>query len=182
MNEAMCLAEDNGIQMYYQDTDSLHLKACDVSLLSKLFKEKYERELTGKRLGQFHSDFVSMDGTESFAVKSIFCAKKIYIDKLSNDNSLISFHTRLKGIKPDVIGITANKLYPRLIPVELRNGLYYPMYEEFKNKCSVEQLYEDLFAGKSIEFDLCESASPCFDMRSNFSIETKSSFIRRIKC
>jgi hypothetical protein len=116
--------------------------------------------LIGKRLGQFHSDY----------------------PEISNDNEDIAFQCRLKGILQDGIAITANKLYPRLIPVELRNGRYYPMYEEFKNKCSVEQLYEDMFAGNSREFDLCESASPCFDLHSNFSIETKSSFVRKIRC
>jgi hypothetical protein len=71
MNEVMCLAEDNNIKMFYQDTDSQHMNQSDVMKLSELFRAKYDRELIGKRLGQFHSDFASIDGTESFAIKSV---------------------------------------------------------------------------------------------------------------
>jgi hypothetical protein len=78
MNEVMCLAEDNGIDLYYQDTDSQHMRYDDVSRLSELYREKYGRELIGKGLGQFHSDFPSIDGSESFSVKSIFCGKNIH--------------------------------------------------------------------------------------------------------
>jgi hypothetical protein len=117
------------------------MKADDVGKLSELYKNKYRRELIGKRVGQFHSDFLSMDGTESFAVKSIFCGKKIYMDKLMNENGLLSFHTRMKGVRPDVIGITANKLYPKLNQFETRNRLYYPMWGH--EKTSLEQLNED---------------------------------------
>ena len=38
MNEVMCLAEDIGIDIYYQDTDSIHLKTQDVPSLVKKFK------------------------------------------------------------------------------------------------------------------------------------------------
>jgi hypothetical protein len=49
MKEVMCLAEDNGIQLYYQDTDSQHMKATDEAPLSELYKNKYRRELIGKK-------------------------------------------------------------------------------------------------------------------------------------
>jgi hypothetical protein len=180
MNEVMCLAEDNSIEMYYQDTDSQHLKKDDIPKLSELYKNKFGRELIGKKLGQFHSDFPTMDGSESYSEKSIFCGKKIYMDKLTNQNGCSGFMARMKGITSDVIGITANKLYPDLEPVEYKNNLFYPKWGI--DKASLEQLFEDLFAGKTIEFDLCDSASPSFEMRSNYSITTKSSFIRKINC
>jgi hypothetical protein len=97
----------------------------DVTKISELFKNKYERDLIGKRLGQFHSDFASIDGSESFAIRSIFSGKKIYIDKLSNENELIAYHVRMKGVRNDCIGLTANLLHPGLDPVEFRNGLFY---------------------------------------------------------
>jgi hypothetical protein len=90
MNEVMCLAEDNGIELYYQDTDNQHMKAADVTKLLELYRNKYGRELIGKKLCQFHSDFMSMDGTELFVVKSIFCRKKIDRDKIMNDNGLLA--------------------------------------------------------------------------------------------
>jgi hypothetical protein len=114
--------------MFDQDTDLFHMNQSDVIKLSELFRDKYGRELIGKRLGQFHSDFASIDGTESFAIKSVFWGKKIYMDKLTNENGLIAFHTRLKGVKNDVIGITANLLYPKLDSVEFKSNLFYPKF------------------------------------------------------
>jgi hypothetical protein len=180
MNEVICLAEDNRIKIYYQDTDSCHMNQKDVTKISELFKNKYERDLIGKRLGQFHSDFASIDETESFAIKSIFCGKKIYIDKLNNENELIAYHLRMKGVRNDCIGLTANLLYPKLDPVEFRNGLFFQKWNI--GKSSIEELFDDLFKGKPIDFDLCLNASPSFEMNSNFSIATKKSVIRKIIC
>ncbi len=56
MNEVICLAEDNKIDIYYQDTDSIHLKFEDINNLKKLYANKYNRVLEGKSLGQFHTD------------------------------------------------------------------------------------------------------------------------------
>jgi len=46
INEVICTAEDNEIEIYY--TDSQHLGADDIERLRKLYKEKYGRELVGK--------------------------------------------------------------------------------------------------------------------------------------
>lgn len=48
MNEVMCLAEDHGIEIYYQDTDSMHIAKDDIPKLSNIFMTKYNRELIGK--------------------------------------------------------------------------------------------------------------------------------------
>ena len=57
MMEVITTAEDNDVNVYYQDTDSMHIEADKVELLANAFRERYERELIGKQLGQFHSDF-----------------------------------------------------------------------------------------------------------------------------
>ena len=62
MNEVMTLAEDLKINVYYQDTDSLHIESDKLEELRTVFKNKYNRELIGKNLGQFHSDFESSKG------------------------------------------------------------------------------------------------------------------------
>ena len=62
----------------------------------------------------------------------------------------------------------------------LRGGLVYPVGEK-KEKYSIFELYKDLHDGKEIEFNLCDGAAPCFDMKSNFSIETKNKFTRKLK-
>jgi hypothetical protein len=129
MNEVMCLAEDNGINLYYQDTDSQRLRYVDVDLLKNLFKEKYGRELIGKGLGQFHSDYPEISkGLETFGVRGLYCAKKIYMDRVSNIEGDVAFVSRMKGVRQDTIAFTANKLYPHLESVEYVNGLYYPKW------------------------------------------------------
>ena len=47
MNEVMCLAEDNNIMMFYQDTDSIHIYQEDIPKLEKLFMQEYDMELIG---------------------------------------------------------------------------------------------------------------------------------------
>ena len=41
----MCLAEDLGIEICYQDTDSMHIEHDKIELLNKTFSERYGREL-----------------------------------------------------------------------------------------------------------------------------------------
>ena len=164
MNEVMCLAENEGIQLYYQDTDSIHIKDCDISKLSKSFSEKYNRELIGKQLGQFHSDF-EIDGcTDILAKRSIFLGKKSYIDELhgkdKNGNTVIDYHIRMKGIPNSVILHTAKKL----------------------GYSNAFELYEDLYKGKTIEFDLTNDGSKCnFKMNTDYTVKTLDLFTRRVK-
>ena len=51
MNEVMCLAYDNNIGIYYQDTDSMHIENDKLKQLEELFEKKYDRKLIGKSLG-----------------------------------------------------------------------------------------------------------------------------------
>jgi hypothetical protein len=180
MNEIFTIAEENNMKIYYQDTDSIHIHKRDIARLKIMYQVKYNRELIGKNLGQFHSDFPELDkDVETYALKSIFCGKKMYIDCLTNMNQRQAYLCRLKGITPEVIGITANLMYPEN-KVIYKDGLFFA--EKKMVPASIWRLYEDLFAGKEIEFDLCCGSAPCFDMKSNFSITTKSEFKRRIKC
>ena len=61
MNEVMCLAEDLNLNMFYQDTDSIHIVYEDVEVLAKAFEEKYNKTLQGEDMGQFHIDFDIID-------------------------------------------------------------------------------------------------------------------------
>eukprot|EP00965_Chrysotila_dentata_P123293 4075151-Pleurochrysis_carterae.AAC.1 len=119
MNRVMYLAEDNGIPIYYQDTDSMHLPDRDVERLEQLYKQRYNRTLNGVDYGQFSSDFetgsswIYDENTERFrkaggdiraqgevvAKQSIFLGKKSYLDLLTDShNSFTSYHIRMKGI------------------------------------------------------------------------------------
>ena len=57
MNEVFDILEANIMNAFYQDADSMHPYEEDVPKLASLYKENYGRDLIGKNLGQFHSDF-----------------------------------------------------------------------------------------------------------------------------
>ena len=162
MNEVICLAEDNGLIVKYQDTDSMHISSADVKKLSILFKEKYNKELIGNNMGQFHTDF-DMDKSvgDIRAVDSIFLSKKNYIDKLKSKdkegNIIYDFHFRMKGIPDDCIKYKANQEY---------DG-------------DLMALYNDLYNGKTIEFNLL-AVKPKFQLCKNMTIISRKKFNRKV--
>jgi len=103
MNEVMSIANELKIKVYYQDTDSMHIEKSKIKQLEDAFKQKYGRDLNGKELGNFHSDF-DLEGADSdiYSTESIFLGKKCYIDKLeciNKDGSKVEgYHVRLKGV------------------------------------------------------------------------------------
>lgn len=164
MNEVMTTAEDNELEIYYQDTDSMHIKDCDIPILSSKFKEKYGRDLIGKNMGQFHSDF-ALDGCKDIvATQSIFLGKKSYIDKLQGTNKKtgekeVGYHIRMKGIPNSCI-------------------LYASDILGYK---TIFHFYEDLFAGKAIVVDLTNEGNKAnFKMHNDYSIETLDIFKRTL--
>ena len=110
MNEVFDIANNNNIEIYYTDTDSMHLNYDDVRKLECLYKSKYNSVLNGKNMGQFHVDF-KLKGTdkksEIYAIESLFLGKKAYIDKLeciNKDGSIThGYHYRLKGMTTEGI-------------------------------------------------------------------------------
>ncbi len=165
MNEVMCLAEDNNIDLYYQDTDSMHLKNEHIPVLSKVFKETYGRDLIGKGLGQFHSDFDLPGCTNVVATKSIFLGKKCYIDKLEGTNAKgekeYGFHIRMKGIPEKCI---------------------HYVVEHTDKYGDVMDLYMDLYKGNEVAFDLTNGGSKAnFKFNKNYTINTLSMFTRSVR-
>lgn len=163
MNEVMTLAEDIGLDIYYQDTDSMHLPNSHINKLADAYRTKYNVELIGKNLGQFHSDF-SLDGAkgEVFATKSIFLGKKCYYDLLESVNDkgekINGSHIRLKGVGSSTVEKTAKK-----------------------NNTTVNNIYEKMFNGEEISFNLAEG-KPVFKFdRKNGTVYSNNEFIRNIK-
>jgi hypothetical protein len=159
MNEVFECCERLDLRTYYQDTDSLHIACDDIPILANEFKNRYERELIGSQLGQFHSDFTANDGDSriDYARRSIFISKKVYIDELVKSNGSIGIMSRMKGVPLKCVELTARR----------------------KN-ISMIQLYERLFRGKTITFDLTISG-PSFNMKPSFSIQSRKEFNRRIR-
>lgn len=162
MNEVMCLAEDNNIEMFYQDTDSIHLYNDEIDKLSLLFKEKYGRVLIGKNMGQFHSDFKIKGAKNVIAKKSIFLGKKSYIDILEGDTDngkVQDYHIRLKGIPNKVI-----------------------TYYCEKNKITAWDLFLQMYIGEAITFDLTNDGSKVnFVYNKDYTISTNGDFNRTLK-
>lgn len=100
MSEVMCLAEDNGIDIFMQDTDSMHMRHSQTDLLDKLFSEKYGRKLSGKAMGQFHCDFDSdiLEKGRMWSKHFVALGKKSYVDVLTDSSGKIDYHVRMKGI------------------------------------------------------------------------------------
>jgi hypothetical protein len=111
MNEVFDTANTNELPIYYTDTDSIHCNLADVPTLEAKYKEAYNKELNGKNLEQFHTDFNMLDkdnkprqgdNEEIYATKSIFLGKKSYMDVLESKdkdgNTITGTHIRLKGI------------------------------------------------------------------------------------
>jgi hypothetical protein len=108
MNELLSCYEALDVNVYYTDTDSIHIDHERLPEVVDLFEKKYGRELIHKAnpddgdLGQFHADF---DKEGNYAVKSIFLGKKAYIDVLDTGNE----HYRLKGIPKESIQAKAEE-------------------------------------------------------------------------
>jgi len=126
MNEVMHL--DESIPIYYQDTDSMHIKLDDLSKLEESYNKKYERELVGGKLGQFHNDFndYSREYKATYADYTVIVGKKFYVDRVvckNKDGDIKKYlHVRSKGLpavcvtaKADELGISVLKLYENLI-------------------------------------------------------------------
>ena len=160
MNEVMCLAEDEKLNIYYQDTDSMHINTEQVKILAEKYKVKYDRDLIGKGMGQFHTDFDSekIKG-DIWAKESIFLGKKCYLDVLTGNDGNIDYHIRMKGVSEDSIKDYA-----------------------YKNNKTILDVYTDLYNGEEITFDLCcEGSKVNFEFKKNMEIVSRDKFERKIK-
>lgn len=155
MNEVICLAEECGFDVYYTDTDSLHLDLKNIKKLEKAYKETYGKDLIGGKLTQFQYDFgVDNKGNPIIATNSIFIAKKIYIDNKSDGKDII----RCKGVPTKAI-----------------------MYKCRKDNCTPFELYKKFHKGEKVTFDLnCEGNNFCVQLHQNFSVLNHINFTRNI--
>ena len=96
MNEVICTAEDIGIRVYYQDTDSIHIDDDKIELLEKEFEKRFGRKLRGDQLGQFHPDFDKCNIKNNNCVRYVCNTEEDYEGMtgfIDNHNDIISFMT-----------------------------------------------------------------------------------------
>ena len=168
MNEVFDVANDNEYPIYYTDTDSLHCNLEDVPKLEAKYKERYNKELNGNNLEQFHTDF-NLEGAKSeiYATKSIFLGKKSYLDVLESKDekgkTINGYHIRLKGITKAGLK-DASKKYIN----------------------SYEGLYTELAQGKEIEitlnpYDEEEEKQKVIFEYVDGKVRTRKTFTRKVK-
>ena len=135
MNEVMCLAEDKGLDMYYTDTDSIHINSLDVDILEVEFDKKYLKKINeeearwrkpfiGKYMGQFHNDFdltikewnTTTEMYDKKGCKNVASRKFIALGKKCYNDWLVGTldgeeregtHSRMKGVPDYCINDTA---------------------------------------------------------------------------
>lgn len=169
MNEVMCLAEDNEIMIYYQDTDSMHMKQADIEPLCKLFKDKYGRELKGKQLGQFESDFESPKGYHNTVSETfITVGKKSYIDHLRHESIekpgqfIYTYHMRMKGIPHKAIHEKCKE-------------------NTMRHEITPLQLYAELYKGEKREMDMLAGGGCSFEFRNFNDVYSLPKFTRYVQ-
>ena len=166
MNEVMCLAEDKQFDIFYQDTDSMHIYQDQVKTLEDAFRLKYGRELNGKGMGQFHVDF-DLNGADNIvATKSIFLGKKCYLDMLQGTdqegNIIRGEHSRMKGIPEDAI-----KHYCKSYDTTI-----YELYQElYDNDILPDERSFDLLLGNTKFKPQCNK---------DYSISNMNTFTRKV--
>ena len=161
MNEVMCLSEDLDIDIYYQDTDSMHIEANKIPMLADAFRVKYNKELIGKNLGQFHSDFDFKSEEEVVAVEEVFLGKKSYCDKVKLvKDGVVSYdyHMRMKGIP--------------------HKALHHVIKNDFKN--NPMDMYIHLYKGNPITFNLLQG-TVAFEALANYNIRNRTEFKRTVQ-
>ena len=165
MNEVMCLAEDLKLNMYYTDTDSIHIDEEHIPILEKEYNKIHNRELIGKNMGQFHTDFELGNCKDVIAIQSIFLGKKAYVDKLVGNNNgeeEIGYHIRMKGVSG--IGIDHY--------VEKYDTNYMELYD---------RLYEKGTLIEGTSFDLLAGGKACkFQYNDDMSVSSVSEFSRKV--
>ena len=114
MNEVFDIANTEGYNIYYTDTDSIHCDLKDIEGLNTAYLKKYNKQLIGNQMGQFHTDF-DLEGaaSEIYATISIPLGKKSYLDVLESKNdkgeTINGYHIRLKGITKEGLEHEAKK-------------------------------------------------------------------------
>ena len=81
------------------------------------------------------------------------------------------------------IAYKANEMFPGSIPVKYDKErlLFIPETIDESRTYSIMELYRSLYEGQEVEFDLAAGGRPCFDMKNDYSIETKLEFKRKLK-
>ena len=157
----------------YSDTDSVFIPESEVSALSAAYKKVTGQEMIVKGvIGRWASDFEVGGQTNVRGVKFIGVGKKIYavrlvgVDKAGVERQSITF--RCKGIPHSSVRYAAKALFGDRFPDEPDEQVW--------------ALYERLYAGDAVEFDLLEGKNKIrMVFRDDMAIECAEKFTRTVQ-
>ena len=154
MNEVICLAEDLGLNIYYQDTDSLHIDTDQIKTLSEEYTKIYGRTLIGSGMGQFHSDFES--GILKGNMNEVIClAKDLGLNIHYQDKDILQIDTnQIKTLSDEY-----TKIYGRTL---IGSSWFNIDFDSGKINGLIHAT-KSLFLGKKCYIDRMEDGSGAFD-------------------
>lgn len=154
MDEVFACADAVGAEIFYTDTDSLHLFKGDVPRIAAEFRTRFGRELIGKNLGQFHTSFPAIDGEPTVSTLFIGVGKKTYYDRLEAASGAALEFFRMKGVPEAAV-----RLHPSATP---------------------ETIYRGLYAGRPYTFDLLAGGRVSFAHAFDGSYRSRPAFTRTL--
>lgn len=170
MNEVMVTAQQHGIRIFYQDTDSMHMLDQDVEMLSDTYRNVFGRELLGKSMGQFSTDFKCPPLYHNpIASESYFVGKKAYVDVV------VSYLKEFDEQNPQPL--THKHTHFRLKGIPTRSVLDYCE----QNYCDELELYQKLYNGERIRFDMLARNGISFQFSKTFDVTSRSTFFREVQ-
>lgn len=137
IGRVMALAEEIevemnlGPQLFYTDTDSMHITIHLMEKLAEKYEERYHLPLVGAEMCQFHDDFDVPNAVG--AVESVFIMKKVYIDKLFLKNGSFAYHKRGKGFPAEALSLENYVDIYNGKPFTIELTDYGVLFEHFKN-------------------------------------------------
>ena len=192
MNRIFNISENNNINIFYQDTDSIHIYDDDLQKLIEIY-EKENGKLVGDYMLEFHSDFKLKGAKYDIkANKSIFLGKKCYIDRLigkyEEGKKIKGYHMRMKGVSEAAIldlvdKFNSNKKKYIDKRKELSKKYKKLNYLDDNNyKVNPFDLYKILYYNESLTFDLLASGNKVsFDVKLDGNVHNRMKFKREIK-
>tara|TARA_R110000803_G_scaffold142752_2_gene209034 strand:+ start:1339 stop:4782 length:3444 start_codon:yes stop_codon:yes gene_type:complete len=155
MNEVICLAEDLGLNIYYQDTDSLHIDTDQIKTLSEEYTKLYGRTLIGSGMGQFHSDFES--GILKGDMNEVIClAKDLGLNIHYQDKDILQIDTnQIKTLSDEY-----TKIYGRTL---IGSTWFNIDFDSGKINGLIIHATKSLFLGKKCYIDRLEDGTGALD-------------------
>ncbi len=183
MNEVTYCCHLTKTPVNYIDTDSIHSVIYQIgdtdnfSLLAVKYKELYKdangngKELFGDQLGQFSSDLKMGVGVKNVeGTREIICSKKKYYQRLHGFKDGVevwSEHYCMLSVQQSVIRGTS------MLPI-------YQVYKENGCETPIEYLYQLIFQGHEIPFNIAKYA-PIFKHNGLNEIRSLTKGVKKIK-